>query len=101
MTAQHRLDAYPGIPTLSELGYPDLQADSWFGLFGPAGLPGDVVAKLNSAFGKTLRDPAVVKALEAGGLDVIPGTPEQLRQRLNDDLVRYRELITAIGAKVQ
>jgi tripartite-type tricarboxylate transporter receptor subunit TctC len=100
VTAQHRLDAYPGIPTMAELGYPDLQADSWFGLFGPKGLPANVVDRLNAAFGKTLHDPNVVKALQAGGLDVLPGSPDQLRQTLRDDLVRYRELITAIGAKI-
>ena len=101
VTASHRLDAYPGIPTIAELGHPDLQADSWFGLFGPKGLPGDIVNKVNTAFVRTLRDPGVVKTLEGQGLDVLPGSPEQLRKTLADDFVRYRDLVTAMGIKIQ
>ena len=101
VTATHRLNAYPGVPTMQELGYPDINADSWFGLFAPKGVPGPVAATLNAAFGNTLRDPKVAMALDEIGLDVLPGKPEELAETLAADLVRYRELIQAIGAKVE
>lgn len=101
VTSRKRLSAYPDIPTLTELGYPDVNADSWFALFAPAGVPKPIIDKLNVSFGKALRDPKVAETFTAQGLDVLPGTPEELASILNSDLVRYKKLITEIGAKIK
>jgi tripartite-type tricarboxylate transporter receptor subunit TctC len=101
VSSRKRLAAYPDIPTLTELGYADVSADSWFALFAPAGLPKPIVDQLNAAFGKALGDPAVIKPLTDQSLDVLPGTPGQLAETLNTDLARYGKLIREIGAKVE
>jgi tripartite-type tricarboxylate transporter receptor subunit TctC len=44
-----RIAGFPDLPTLRELGFPDLVATTWFGLSGPAGLPSDIVHKLNES----------------------------------------------------
>jgi len=101
VTSGKRLSAYPDIPTLTELGYPDVNADSWFALFAPAGVPKPIIDRLNGSFGKALRDPNVAETFTAQGLDVLPGSPDELATVLKTDLVRYEKLIKEIGAKIK
>jgi tripartite-type tricarboxylate transporter receptor subunit TctC len=96
-TAGKRLAAFPDLPTMTELGYADVQADAWFALLAPAGTPQPIVALLNAAFGEALRDEANAKALRDVGFDVVPGTPEALGKTLSTDVARYRKLIQEIG----
>ena len=63
-----RLETLPDIPTISESGVPDVQADSWFGIYAPAGTPADVVARLNTAVIYGLRATRTESLLVAGGL---------------------------------
>jgi tripartite-type tricarboxylate transporter receptor subunit TctC len=97
-TAAKRLAMLPAVPTMAEAGFPDVQANAWFALFAPAGTPAPVIRTLNAAFGNALRDPEVIAPLAENGLDIIPGTPEQLAGVLNVDIKRYGKLIRAIGA---
>lgn len=101
VTSKKRLAAYPDIPTMSELGFADVNADAWFALFAPANTPPAVVARLNAEFVKALKDPAVTKPLLDQSLDVLPGSPEELSQVVSRDLARYGTLIKDIGAKVE
>ena len=59
VTGEARIPEYPDLPTLQELGFPDLVATTWFGLSGPAGVPGDIVQKLNEAVRGILDRPEV------------------------------------------
>jgi tripartite-type tricarboxylate transporter receptor subunit TctC len=99
VTSQKRLAAYPDVPTMTELGHDGISADSWFGLFTPAGTSDDTIRRLNAAFVGTLRDPDVASVLAAQGLEVLPSTPEELGSTLKTDTDRYRTLLTAIGHK--
>lgn len=63
-----RVPAYPNVPTIAELGYPNFEVASWFGLFGPAGMPASVVEKINAAVNKVLRDPAFLTTLQNQGM---------------------------------
>jgi tripartite-type tricarboxylate transporter receptor subunit TctC len=100
-TSAKRLTMLPDVPTMGEAGYPRVQAHAWFALFAPAGTPGGVVKTLNAAFGAALRDAEVIKPLQEAGLDVIPGTPEQLAATVAADVERYGKLIRAIGATAE
>ena len=72
-----RLEALPDVPTISESGVPDFQADSWFGIYAPAGTPADVVARLNDAVIYGLRATRTESLLVAGGLQArYPGAAE-------------------------
>ena len=99
VTSDKPLAMLPGVPTMADAGFPAVQANAWFALFAPAGVPAPIVKTLNTAFGNALRDPAVIKPLVENGLDIIPGTPEQLGAVLAADINRYGKLIRAIGAK--
>lgn len=66
-----RISAAPDVPTMLELGYPELTTGSWQGLYVPSGTPRAVVNKLHATLLKTLSDAAVVQRLAGGGADVI------------------------------
>ena len=68
----------PDLMTMPEAGYPDVQMQQWFGLFGPAGLPAPIVTKLNSEFVKALQSDEVTSKVLPQVAFVTPSTPDEL-----------------------
>src|SRR5262245_7976186 len=84
----------PEVPTVAESGLPGYEAVSWFGLFGPPGMPLDIVAKINAEVCKTFADPEVKKNfLERQYFESIAGTPEQLAKYIKADEPKWRKVI--------
>lgn len=75
--AAKRVAQLPDLPTLAEAGVKDSEVYAFQGLLGPAGLPGEVVGKLNATVNQALKDPAVVKRMQDFGMEPQPGTPAQ------------------------
>lgn len=73
VTTRSRSPLLPDVPTTTELGYPQLVAENYFGVSGPAGLPADVVATLTAALDKVVADPALVRRFEELGITVARG----------------------------
>lgn len=71
-SASRRSDAFPEVPTFSELGYKELERPFWHALFAPAGTPQPVLERLNAALRETLGDPKVRKAYAASGVEPYP-----------------------------
>ncbi len=87
----------PEMPTVRELGYPQLEGCGWLALFAPAGTPRPVVDKLNTGIVKVLKLPDVIEKLSGTGLDVSPSSPEELGAILKRDLAKWEPIIKAIG----
>jgi tripartite-type tricarboxylate transporter receptor subunit TctC len=68
VSSEERDPAIPNVPTLAELGYPELTSTTWFGFVGPAGLPQEIVDRLNTEINRILDLPEVVARLEPEGL---------------------------------
>lgn len=100
VTSPKRTADLPAVPTVAESGYKGFEAVTWFGLAGPAGLPKDVVAKLNAAFNKALKDPEVKGKLASQGAEALGGTPEQFAKLIRDDIGRWAPIVKESGAKV-
>ncbi|MDM0108415.1 tripartite tricarboxylate transporter substrate binding protein [Variovorax sp. J22R24] len=100
VTSPKRTADLPGVPTIAESGFKGFEAVTWFGVAGPAGLPKDVVAKLNGAFNKALQDPEVQKKLAGQGADTMGGTPEQFAKLIHEDIGRWGPIVKESGAKV-
>ncbi|MEJ8851315.1 tripartite tricarboxylate transporter substrate binding protein [Variovorax rhizosphaerae] len=100
VTSSKRTADLPAVPTIAESGYKGFEAVTWFGVAGPAGLPKDIVAKLNGAFNKALQDPEVKKKLASQGTDALGGTPEQFSKLVHDDIGRWGAIVKESGAKV-
>ena len=98
--AAKRMALLPEVPTVAESGLPGYEAVSWFGLFGPPGMPPEIVAKINAEVRKVFADPEVKKNfLERQYFESIAGTPEQLANYIKSDEPKWRKVIQ--DAKVQ
>ena len=100
VTSLKRVDDLPQVPTVAESGYKGFEAVTWFGILGPANLPKDVVAKLNTDINKALKDPELKKQFDAQGADVLGGTPEQFSKLIHDDIARWGKIVKDSGAKI-
>jgi tripartite-type tricarboxylate transporter receptor subunit TctC len=95
---------YPKLPqvrSMSEIVPAFQKPSSWFGFFGPAGLPREIVTRLNIEMAKALNASNVRGKLEDNGMTVIGGTPEQFGALMQDGIVRYGEIIKATGIQAE
>jgi tripartite-type tricarboxylate transporter receptor subunit TctC len=90
----------PTTPVISEAGHPDLQFGNWNGLFAPAGTPEPVLARLNADVRAALSEQATVDRLVGAGIYPSPGTPEELRALMRQDVERWTRVIKAAGVKL-
>jgi len=92
--APKRMALLPEVPTVSESGLPGYEAVSWFGLFGPPGMPAEIVDKINAEVKKIFADPEIKKNfLERQYFDSIAGTPAQLANYIKSDEPKWRKVI--------
>jgi tripartite-type tricarboxylate transporter receptor subunit TctC len=89
----------PDLPSISEAIPAFRTPSSWFGVFGPAGLPAPMVARLNGEINKTLAATDVKAKLDENGLAVIGGSPEDFRALIADGLASYGAIIKAADLK--
>jgi tripartite-type tricarboxylate transporter receptor subunit TctC len=91
--SETRAASAPDVPTLAEAGFPGVQADLWYGLLGPAGLPEPLVRRLNAELNTWLAEPATTEALKAQGMTPTPTTPEAFGQLVARDYARWAAVI--------
>jgi tripartite-type tricarboxylate transporter receptor subunit TctC len=97
-----RAAAFPDVPTLREQkGLPDLEIDTWYGAFVPAGTPADIVQKLNAGINESLNDPQIRASLEKQGLLPAGGDPARLQALLQKELARWARVVKASGIKAE
>jgi tripartite-type tricarboxylate transporter receptor subunit TctC len=90
---EKRLAQLPDVPTLGELGLKDMVMSNWFGLVAPKGTPPAIIAKLNDAANKALKEPDVVKAITEPGNILAGGTPEQFQSFVNSETARWTKVV--------
>ncbi len=99
VTSLTRSGAIPNVPTVAEQGFAGYEATVWFGLVGPAGLPPEIVSKLNRALNAALADPGVADAMRKLGYEPITSTPQEFADRIRVDLAKWARVIK--DAKIQ
>ena len=100
--ARKRLDALPDVPTVAESGLPGFEAVSWFGLYGPAGMPADVVAKINAEVRGLFADPEVRKTFLAPQFfEPLVDTPAELAGLLAAEAKKWGKVIRDAKIKVE
>jgi tripartite-type tricarboxylate transporter receptor subunit TctC len=95
VTTNERLPLLPGVPTLMESKFPNVTGATWSGLFGPAGLPPEIVAKLNRSIDAILRREDTRDLFDKVGYHALGGPPERLRQQMSDDRAKWSKVIAA------
>jgi tripartite-type tricarboxylate transporter receptor subunit TctC len=97
-----RMEALPNVPTVAESGLPGYEAVSWFGLFGPPGMPASTVAKINAEVRSLFADPEIKRGvLDRYYFESLAGTPEQLASRIKADEPKWRKIIEDAKVKPQ
>lgn len=100
VAAVKRVSQLPDIPTIAEAAnLPGFEAVSWYALVGPAGLPGEVVMKIQTDAAKTLQLQDVRERLSGMGVDAVGSTPDQLRAAIRADYDRYGTIIRKLDIK--
>ncbi len=105
VTTTRRSSAMPELPAIAEagraLGLGSFEVNTWFGLFGPAGLPAATLQRLNRAFVDALNAPDVKTRLAALLAEPSPTTPEQFAAFVKVELAKYERVVKASGAKIE
>ena len=91
----------PDVPTTSEAGVRGAEAPLWFGLWGPAATPPEVVAKINADVRKALADPAVKDRLIQGGNETLDMSPAEFAKFVRSHIDEYTQILRAAGVKPQ
>jgi tripartite-type tricarboxylate transporter receptor subunit TctC len=92
-----RSQAFPEVPTLREQGLPDLEVETWYGAFAPAGTPSAVLGKINSELNLLLKEPDIREFLAKQGMSAVGGPPDRLGELVGRELARWTRVVKAAG----
>jgi len=100
-SGEKRSPQMPDVPTVKESGYPDYIVTSWNAFQGPAGVPKDIVTKLNEQVVAALKSPEIQKRMSDLGLQPMIGSPEFLNARMQSDIAKWAKVIQTAGIEKQ
>ena len=101
ISANARLPDYPDVPTFRELGFAELVAVTWFSLSGPAGVPAEIVTRLNSEVRRALQAPESREKLRPEGIEPGTLTPKEFTDFVAAEYKRWAPVVKASGAKAE
>lgn len=99
VTSKARYAAFADVPTLDESGFPGFDSSEWWGLMGPAGIPKDIVAKLNAEIDRIMNRSEVQARFAEIGTSYIGGTPEQAGAFFRSEMAKWSKVAQAAGLK--
>ena len=101
VAAPQRLSQLPNVPTFKEVGLEPVNRMAFYGIYGPKGLPKEVVDKVNAAVRKVLEDPAVKKRIEETGSLIIGNTPEQFAAQIKAEFEVYKKVVETANLRLE
>lgn len=101
VTTAERAPALPNVPTIAESGLPGYAAESWYGLYAPAGTPPALIARLNAAAKRAVQSETFRKKVQGEGLSVSAGAPEELDRYVRSETVRWGQLVRNANIKAE
>jgi tripartite-type tricarboxylate transporter receptor subunit TctC len=99
VSSEERSLAFPDVPTMKELGYPDMISYSWFGISVPAKTPQPIVDRLATEMQAVLKEPAVVKRWEEIGAEASTMTPAEVTRFIQGEIDKWTPVVKSTGAK--
>ena len=93
VAAPQRLAVLPNVPTFKEVGLEPVNRMAYYGIYGPKGLPKDIVDKVSAGVKKALEDPAVRKRIEDTGSLIVANTPEQFAAQMKAEYEVYKRVV--------
>ena len=101
ITSMTRVAIAPEIPTVAESGMTGFDFASWYGLWGPKGMPADLVIRIQSEVAKIVRQPEVKKQFATLGFEPIGSTQEYFAKYIKDEMAKYQKIIQDAKIKVE
>ena len=101
VTGTQRNESIPNVPTAAEAGMPGFSVIEWLAIFGPVGLPPEVITRINAAANKALKDPELIEKLKNVGAEATGGTPADLDRKFRSDVVRWSKLTQEAKIELQ
>ena len=101
VTGASRSPTIPEVPTIAESGVPGYEASLWQAIVMPARTPAAVVARLNREVRAVLDAADVKAALTRQGIELAPGTPDELAGRIAADIIKWRDVVHSIGIRAE
>jgi tripartite-type tricarboxylate transporter receptor subunit TctC len=101
VTTTQRASALPDVPSISEAGLPGYEVSGWYGVIGPAGIPGPLVARINQEINGILKAPDMRERLLKEGAEPRTGTPEEFAAAMASDLRKWAKVVKSAGIKPQ
>jgi tripartite-type tricarboxylate transporter receptor subunit TctC len=101
VSSARRAKSLPAVPTIAESGFPDFDVTPSYGYMAPAGVPQQIVSRLNAEIGKILGMPDVQAAFLTQGLEAAPSTPQRMRQTMHEELERWTRVIREANITAQ
>ncbi len=99
VTSPQRVKEFPDVPTVSESGLPGFAAELWVGLFAPAGTPAQIVDRISQQVRIDLANEEIVQKYGAQGIVIKTSTPDAFAKHVRDEIVKWRDVVVASGAK--
>jgi tripartite-type tricarboxylate transporter receptor subunit TctC len=100
VAAPQRLKELPNVPTFKEVGLEPVNRMAYYGIYGPKGMPPDVVSKIHDAVAKALQDPAVRKRIEDTGSLIVGNTPQQFSEQIKAEYAVYKKVVDQAKLKL-
>jgi tripartite-type tricarboxylate transporter receptor subunit TctC len=101
VTSARRASILPDTPTIAEAGVPGYEASIWWGVLGPAGMPRDVVTKLNGEIAAVLREPETIKWFTLQAADPLISTADDFRKVIAGDIIKWARVAREAGITKQ
>lgn len=101
VTGLKRSSSAPDLPTAIEAGLPNFSVMTWFGVYAPAGTPGDIVKSIRDTIAAAAQDPGVIETMGGRGAELIASSPEELGKFLHEEIERWSKLIKEANITTQ
>jgi tripartite-type tricarboxylate transporter receptor subunit TctC len=101
LAAPQRAPTAKDVPTTTEVGMPDVQAENWYGMVAPAGTPPPIIAKLNQIATEAMSDPSVKEKLAVQGAELIGDSPEHFHAFIGSEITRWATVIQDAGVPTE
>jgi tripartite-type tricarboxylate transporter receptor subunit TctC len=99
VTGGHRASWLPDVPTFTELGYKELDGQTFTGLFAPSGTPAEIVTKLHDSLAEILKDPAIIEKFNALGAEAVSMTPAEFTSYLEREDAKWIPVVRKANIK--
>lgn len=101
MFSAKRLPSAPEVPTIAEAGGPPLESSTWVMFLAPAGVPRDIVNRLNAEVAKAVNSAEIKGKFESLGIEPVGNSPELAAKFLDDEIAKWARVISTAGVKAE